>query len=433
MTAAPADLRQWLIRATTGGFALKVISVGLGFFTTLLLARLLVPEQYGGYAYALAWVNLLVVPVVLGMDKLLIRQVSVFGQAERWGALHGIQRFSFGCVALLGGGTAAAWYAGVHLLEGYLDPVMIPPLQAAAFLVPIIALARLRAAVLTGLHQVVRGTFPEMVLRPALFMLLVAAGFGLLGWQPEGRSAVVLNLSAMVVSFLVGGGLLWRTVPGAVWRAAPEYAPRSWLAGALPLLLLATLQIVNARVDIIMLGSMRGAVDVAIYNVVSQGALLVSFVLVAASGALSPVVARLYAEGEKRRLQRLVTRGSRAILGASLPIGLLLMLFGEPFLGLFGEQYLPGYAALLVLVTGQLLNAAFGAVGVLLTMTSHGGLAARGAALGMIINIALNALLIPWYGIVGAAVASMLTLLLWNAVFAYFVHRSIGIRATVFG
>ncbi|HHS83951.1 MAG TPA: flippase, partial [Gammaproteobacteria bacterium] len=202
---------------------------------------------------------------------------------------------------------------------------------------------------------------------------------------------------------------------------------------AAPLALLAGLQIINTRVDIIMLGAMRGAAEVAVYNVVSQGAMLASFVLVAATGVISPLVARMYAQGELQQLQRLVTASSRAIFFATLPIAGGMLLFGEPFLSLFGEQYVNGYYALLILLTGQVFNTAFGAVGVLLTMTNHGNLAAKGAAISVVANIILNGVLIPVWGVEGAATASMLTLFLWNILFAFFVYRNIGIRATVVG
>ncbi len=412
---------------------MKIASIALGFVSTLLLARLLTPEQYGGYAYALAWVNLLVVPVVFGLDKLMIRKISIFDADGQWGMMRGIQRFSNSIVAALGVIVAIAVYFAASLFGSHIDTVLVEPLRVAMVLVPLIALARLRSAVMIGLHHVVRGTFPEMVLRPVLFILFVSLAH-LLFWESfDATEAVMANICAVAIAFAVGIVLLKRVVPEPVNSAVAEYAPASWLGGAAPLVLLAGLQIVNSRVDIIMLGVMRGAVDVAVYNVVSQGAMLASFILVAANGVLSPVVAKMYAQGERPRLQRLVTKSSRAIFAATLPIVLVLILFGRPFLSLFGEQYAGGYFALLVLLTGQILNTAFGAVGVLLTMTEHGGLAAKGAAVSVIVNIVLNAALIPLWGVEGAATASMLTLFLWNLLFAVFVYQNLGIRPTVVG
>ncbi len=433
MAIDSGGLKQWAIRATTGNFLMKVASTALGFFSTLLLARLLSPEEYGGYAYALAWANLLVVPAVLGLDKLAIRNVSIFEAEQRWSQLRGIWRFSH----LVAGGLGMVMALLVCLLSGFagewLDDVMTEPLQLAAILIPLIAMARVRGAIMIGLHHVVLGKFPEILLRPLLFILFILVAHYLLRISLDARSVVGMNVAAVVISFAVGGLLLRRVMPAEVSRVRAVSDAGGWFRAALPLALLAGLQIINSRVDIIMLGGMRSAVDVAIYHVVTQAAMLISFVLVAATGVVSPVVARVYAQGESRRLQRLVTISSRAIFAATLPIGAMMLWFGDPFLALFGEPYRAGYPALLVLVIGQLLNAAFGAVGVLLTMTHHGGLAAKGAAVAVIVNVVLNAVLIPAWGVVGAAVASTLTLLLWNLLFAVFVYREMGIRPTVIG
>ncbi len=427
------NLKQWLIRATTGNFLMKILSVVLGFFSTLMLARLLNPEQYGGYAYALAWVNLLVVPVVLGLDKLMIRHVSIFEANRQWSLMRGIQRFSNWIVAGFGVVVALAVFSATHLFADYIDAALIEPLRIATVLIPLIALARLRSAAMIGLHRVVQGTFPEIVLRPVLFILFILLSYSLFPGGLDAQAAVGMNICAVAISFAIGATLLRRVTPEPVKRAVSEYSPALWLRSAAPLVLLASLQIINTRVDIIMLGAMRGAVDVAIYNVVYQGAMLASFVLVAATGVISPVVARMYAQGEQQQLQRLVTTSSRAIFAATLPIVVVMILFGKPFLSLFGEQYVAGYSALLVLLTGQILNTAFGAVGVLLTMTNHGGLAAKGAAISVVVNIVLNAFLIPVWGVEGAATASMLTLFLWNIMFAFFVFQNVGISPTVVG
>ena len=428
-----SGLREWLIRTTSGNFLMKVLSTLLGFLTTLLLARLLPPEQYGGYAYALAWVNLLVVPAVLGLDRLAIRNVSVFEAERRWDMLRGVSRFSHMTAGTLGVVIALLVYLLGGSVAGRLEGVLLEPLRLAVILIPLIAVARVRGAVMTGLHHVILGKFPEMVLRPLLFVLFVLAAHYLLGLSLDAREAVGLNIVAMVLAFLVGGLLLRRVMPAEADRVTAVYQMKPWLRAALPLALLAGLQIINSRIDIVMLGGIRGAVEVAVYNVAVLAATLASFVLVAATGVVSPVVARVHAQKESERLQRLVTTSSRAIFAATLPIGLLLLWFGERFLALFGPQYEAGYPALQVLVIGQLLNAAFGAVGVLLTMTHHGSLAAKGAAVAVVVNVLLNAALIPSWGAVGAAVASVLTLLLWNLLFAVFVYREMGIRPTVVG
>jgi O-antigen/teichoic acid export membrane protein len=113
---------------------------------------------------------------------------------------------------------------------------------------------------------------------------------------------------------------------------------------------------------------------------------------------------------------------------------LVLILFGRWILAaVFGDEYAVGATALAILAAAQLANAAAGSVGQLLSMTGHERDAARGVALSALVNVALNALLIPRWGMNGAAAASAASLITWNVLLAILVHRRLGLHSTALG
>ena len=120
-----------------------------------------------------------------------------------------------------------------------------------------------------------------------------------------------------------------------------------------------------------------------------------------------------------RPARALMTRLSVALLG--------------PFvLSLFGTEFVIAYLPMLVLLVGQLVLVTCGSVGFLLTMTAHEGIAARviGGTAGL--NLMLNALLIPPYGLMGAAVATSIAVSMRSIVLSVIVYRKLGIVASVF-
>ena len=90
------------------------------------------------------------------------------------------------------------------------------------------------------------------------------------------------------------------------------------------------------------------------------------------------------------------------------------MLFGYVVLGIFVSDFTAGYVALLVLLAGQLINAVSGPVGYVMTMTGHQHRAARIIGVCAFVNIVLNAMLIPLFGMSGAASATAITTAMWN-------------------
>jgi O-antigen/teichoic acid export membrane protein len=102
-------------------------------------------------------------------------------------------------------------------------------------------------------------------------------------------------------------------------------------------------------------------------------------------------------------------------------------------MAVFGPEFERGSTALSILLVGQVVNVAAGPVGVLLTMTGHEKRVAAAVGASACCNLLLNLLLIPRFGIEGAAVASAVSLILWNAAMLLWSLRRLRINPTVFG
>lgn len=424
--------RSRLARSAGATFALKVGDTLATILISLLLARMLGAEGFGTYSYALAWVALLSIPGLFGMENLTVRHVSAYGSTEAWGLLRGYVRRAYQTVGAFSAAIALAAALGAWLLAGGIDGGLTA-FWLAMLIVPGMALLRLSQASLRGLRHVALGYLPELGVMPIIVIVLLGAAFLVAGPGFGATGAIAVQLVATAAALAAAVALLWRRLPGEMTAARAVFETRRWYASALPLLFIAVAQAVNRQADIIMLGALQGPVAAGIYTIATRGAGLISFVLFAVNAAMAPSVASLYAAGDLDGIQRLVTRSSRLILLLSLPAALAFVFFGGWFMGLFGEEFVAGATALAILSVAQLINGAAGSVGVCLTMTGHERDAARGFAAAAVVNVALNALLIPSLGLIGAALATGTSIIVWNALLVRRVGMRLGVDPTVLG
>lgn len=431
---AGQGLRAQLVRGGFGSLALKLVSAGLGFALAVILARVLGPAGYGVYAYVFALVSLLAIPAQFGLPHLVVRETARAQARAEWGLMRGVWRWSALAAAALAVTIALA--AGL-LAWGFAD--RFTGLQLATFawglaLVPLMALGNLAGAALRGLRRVVQGQLPEFVLRPAGFLVLTAAGV-LWGGGLTAAAAMALHAAAAAGALVIGAWLLARRRPPPVRRSpAPVYQTRLWVNSAMPLALVAGMHVLHQHTDIVILGLFRDSGDVGVYRVAAQGAMVVAFGLQAINMVVAPQFARLHAAGDMASLQWTATFSARVILLLTLPLVVLLLFLGGPVIHfVFGPGYGAAYPALAILVVGQLCNAAFGSVAFLLNMTGHERDTARGLAMAVAANVMLNLLLVPLLGLEGAALATTITLGLWNALLWRAVRRRLGIDSTALG
>jgi O-antigen/teichoic acid export membrane protein len=418
---------------TGWSFVIKTSSIGFGFFTAVLLARMLGAEGYGIYAYAFALVTLLAMPAKAGLPQLVVRETARGVANGRPDLVSGVWRWCGRFTAVLSLLLAAIawlvlWWGGERVGGVYASTLLW-----AVALTPLAALGNLRGAALRGLRRIVQGQLPEFVLTPGLFLALLA-GVALAGGGLTPPLAMALHVAAAAAAFVAGAWMLWRFAPTAVRSAAAAYEGRAWLASAVPLAFVSGMQLVNHHTSILMLGIFLAPAEVGIFRVAVQTAALAAFGLQVVASVMGPRIAEVYAHGERKRLQRLATGAARVGLAFNLALTAVFLVVGPWLLPmLFGEPFAAAYVPLVILLCGQLINSVTGLVASLLNMTGHERDTARGVAVGAGVNVLLNLLLVPSFGLLGAAVATAVSLVTWNVLLWFAVRRRLGVDSSAVG
>jgi len=432
--------RSSLRRHVTSAFTVNVIGLVIVAGGTWVLAKLLGVAGYGAYHYGFAWVDVLALLAVLGFDKLAMREVAVLDAARTRGdprspsLIRGFLRRAdqlSGLGALVFAGAAGLLMA---LLRHELDPDLFPCFWILLLLLPLRALTHVRRGALLGVHETVRAQVPLLVLQPFLTVAFVALAALVLAGDVGPTQAAIAAVAAGATA--LGVGQVWRLQSMAargITGGDRAYATRAWVAAALPMMLTAGMSIINLRADVIMVGSIRNASAAGVYGVAAQVALLARFGLMAVNPALAPITARLHAAGDATALRQRAVAGARAGFAVALAVVAGVWFGGEWVLGLFGDAFVTGRNALLLLAVLHLVSVGFGACESLLLMTGHQVAVTTTAGIATLLNLGLNAVLIPPYGLEGAALATGLSLVLWSFAMAVGVWRWLGIDPTVVG
>jgi O-antigen/teichoic acid export membrane protein len=244
---------------------------------------------------------------------------------------------------------------------------------------------------------------------------------------------MAVTLFATLLSLGVASVSLRRARPSALAQAESAEERAAWRSAAAFMLLMASAHVFMRRTDVLMLGWFADTTAAGIYTVACRITELISFALTAINIIFAPTISALYARGDHANLQALVTMTAWWAAASALAVALPLFIFAEPLLRLFGAAFVDGADAIRILLIGQLINAAAGSVGYLMTMTALERQAAFIIVAAMVGNIGLNAALIPAFGMAGAAVVNTVTTTAWNIAMAVLLWKKLGIVPSILG
>ena len=202
-----------------------------------------------------------------------------------------------------------------------------------------------------------------------------------------------------------------------------------FLKDSFPMMLASSAIIILASTDTFLMGVFKSNEDVGIYNVALKISTLSIFFLQAISSILAPKIAKAYAEDDKSNFNKIMKFATKINFYLSSSLILLILLFRDFLLKLFGEQFIEGELVLIILCIGQIISSFTGPVGVIMQMIGQQKAFRNIVVLALILNIILNFNLIPVYGGVGAAISTSISLFVWNIGSTIYLRKKLGIKS----
>jgi O-antigen/teichoic acid export membrane protein len=166
--------------------------------------------------------------------------------------------------------------------------------------------------------------------------------------------------------------------------------------------------------DILLIGAFRSAQEVGIYAAVNRTTIMALFATRAASMAIGPRLSALLSLDRRSDAQSLYQVMTWWLIAFTWPIYITLAIFSSLLLQVFGPAFADGAQALTILSVAMLVNIATGNVNLVLLMAGRSSWNLANSAVSLALNVGLNLILIPKYGIDGAAVAWAASIVLWN-------------------
>lgn len=413
-------------RMAGAAFLIRVFSAGIAYVSQILMARWMGGAAFGTYVAVWVWVLLIGHFSNAGLASAAQRFVPDY--AER-GDEEGLRGFIRG--ARLVGVAVATVVAAVGLLVlwrfgEHLTGTLVMPLALAALCLPMFVLTDIQDGIARSYNWTDLALGPPYLLRPLVLLAGMAIGHAA-GFASNAVTAMACAVVATWVAAVVQTLLLNRRLARLVPAGPGRRETGRWLATSLPIFVVETFYLALTYADIVLLKHLRGPEEVALYWAAVKTLALVAFIYFAVAAAAAHRFTEYHVAGDRQKLADFLRASIRWTFFPSLIATILVLALGKPFLMMFGPEYVAAYPAMFIVSAGLLARAAVGPVERLLTMSGHQIICAVIYAIAFATAVGLCLLLIPPYGMMGAAAATAGALILESVLLLWVTTARLGL------
>lgn len=394
-------------------FLLKISGAIITFGFTMQLTRQLGAEESGYYFYIISLLALLASFSSLGFNSSILKITSIIKDP----AIIKSKLFDVSLICTLSSIIISliVWLGFTYLLkvEAYyfFAVICLPP-----FVLSQMFSSYYQSIGKTFLSSIYLNLFYQVVLLSYLFFFEITE-------VEQVFNVLSISLYLIIIIFVIVNLVKLRE---AEYTFSGKAEIKQMLLLSLPMMLAQIISQINNFSGQFLMNIYGTSTDISLYSVAMRIAVLISFISSAVSRVSASKFAILYANNQMEELKLLVLKSNKILFFMSFPMFLFVVLFGEFILSFFGTEFIEAYYILVLLSAGQFISSICGSVFYLLQMTGNEKEMMLIIIISTCSSIILGFILVPIYGMYGAAIMTFVTLLLNCLISCYKAYKNIG-------
>jgi O-antigen/teichoic acid export membrane protein len=413
----------------------RIAGAGLGIFLQILIARNYGAQVLGSYYFVLSLAGILSVVISMGYPWIIAPILAANETDEASNALAdniaSFFRDAMSITLLIVGPMATyIWfYSGMDVEQQF-------ALSIGLATAPVYALMRMFGSVANAKKMFSFASLPELFLRP-FFMLAIVGLAILLAADLKASSIVTINWFisfALTIWMAVRlnqtdkSGILKRKSGGKFSSLEVSKLRRL----AMPMIFSILFINMFADMDILITGLILPAKQAGIFGVAMKIAALLLFTVQITHQILLRDASDAHLSGNRSEMLEILKKANTFAVGASIASLVALLLFGKFVLGLFGDEFTAAYSCLIGLVVAQIIRAIAGPAIQVLMITNNQKTGIPVYICSAIILVIANLILVPAYQYEGAALAVIITTLIWSVWLSFLAKQKTGYSISFF-
>lgn len=397
-------------RIAMSAFTIRIFSAAIAYLSQIVLVRLIGAFEYG--IFVTVWVAAVILGGIacLGFQTGIIRFISEYRSSGEHDYLRGSILGALSWAFLGATIIAAIGSSIIYMFPGLFENYFLVPIYLAAICLPMLALQEVQDGVARAHNWPGTALAPTFILRPILILMFMAGAI-YLDYAADAPTAMLATIFATYCASIGQFFLLVKKLRKAVPKGPRKYLPAKWLVITMPIFLIEGFYNLLTNVDIIFVSHYMQPDQVAVYFAAAKTLALVHFVYFAVKAAAAHRFSTYRASGDHSRYEQFIQETVHWTFWPSLFLALVMLVAGKYFLMLFGPSFVAGESIIWILTIGIIVRSSVGPAESVLTMSGKQKACAFVYAVTLMLNLFLNWMLIPIYGLNGAAMATTLALI----------------------
>ncbi|MGB0893605.1 MAG: oligosaccharide flippase family protein [Parashewanella sp.] len=395
------------------------------YFFNVTISRVLGPHDYGNYKVAEAFIALGSLIALMGGSSAVAKFLP---ESLRQGTGEGVweyTRFYLKLIVSISCIIIGLVYVAHQLHYPVVEGENYHPILLASLAIPLAAISALFGSILQVAKRLDLSFIPWRVGYPLLRLIFCGVVFVVIGDLTEFQAvAITIIVSTLIMLFCFYQIRRLSLMP--MDRSQELVEPLKWLKVSTPLMLIIFLQKALNQADIYMIEYMANEVAVGHFAAAQTTADAVNVVRLAMFGLLIPLIVPALKSGNEAMIE-LNRRGFSLLVKLVIPLAILVAIFSHPILAFFGHDTELAHQTMLTLLVGYVVNSMLGLASIWLQYSGKEKITTFVIIGALLINISLNALLIPILNIEGAAIATTASLVFLSVTLTIIMYKHLKI------